>query len=295
MKKTIISVSVTIVVILVLIILASSTYTVNEDEYALVLRFSKIETIRKEAGLYLKTPFIDTVQKLPKNLQLYDLQPSDVLTSDSKAMSVDSYVIWKISDPLAFYKALGTIREAQVRLDAVTYNVLKNVIGTKLQTAIITKEGDAGRDTLNDEIFNSVKGSATDYGIEIMDVKVKRFDLPTQNEEAVYRRMISDRNQIAAKYLAEGQSEAAKRRNEVDKTVNITISDAQAAAEEIIAEGEAEYMRLLAEAYNTQDKQDLYVFMRSLEALKASLTGQEKTVVLGSDSELAKILLGVQK
>lgn len=294
MKKKVTTSIIVIIAFVLIVILGSSLYTVNEDEYALILRFSKVETIKSEPGLYLRIPFIESVQKLPKNLQLYDLKPSDVLTSDSKAMSVDSYVVWKISEPLQFYKTLGSIPEAQVRLDASTYNALKNVIGRKEQNDIITQQ-DTGRDTINDEIYSNVKSSSTGYGIEIMDVKVKRFDLPQENEEAVYRRMISDRNQIAAKYLAEGQSEASMLRNEVDKKVSILLSDARLTAELLVAEGEAEYMRLLAEAYDTEEKQEFYVFMRSLEALKASLTGDEKTVILGKDSDIAKTLMGVSE
>ncbi len=294
MKKKITLAIIIVIAFILVILAASSLYTVKEDEYALILRFSKVESIKSEAGLYFRIPFIETVQKLPKNLQLYDLRPSDVLTSDSKAMSVDSYVLWRISDPLQFYKTLGSIAEAQVRLDASTYNALKNVIGRKEQNAIITQQ-DTGRDTLNEEIYQNVKNTSTGYGIEIMDVKVKRFDLPQANEEAVYRRMISDRNQIAARYLAEGQSEANMLRNEVDKKVNLLLSEARVTAEELIAEGEAEYMRLLAETFDTKEKQDFYIFMRSLEALKASLTGDEKTVVLGRDSDIAKILMGVSE
>jgi membrane protease subunit HflC len=294
MKKKV-KLTLAIVIAFILIILAaSSLYTVKEDEYALILRFSKVESIKSESGLYFRIPFIETILKFPKNLQLYDLRPSDVLTSDSKAMSVDSYVLWKISDPLQFYKTLGSIAEAQVRLDASTYNALKNVIGRKEQNAIITQQ-DTGRDTLNEEIFQNVKNTSTGYGIEIMDVKVKRFDLPQANEEAVYRRMISDRNQIAARYLAEGQSEANMLKNEVDKKVSLLISEARVTAEELIAEGEAEYMRLLAETFDTKEKQDFYIFMRSLEALKASLTGDDKTVVLGRDSDIAKILMGISE
>ncbi len=294
MKKKITLAIIIVIAFILVILAASSLYTIKEDEYALILRFSKVESIKSEAGIYFRIPFIETVQKLPKNLQLYDLRPSDVLTSDSKAMSVDSYVLWRISDPLQFYKTLGSIAEAQVRLDASTYNALKNVIGRKEQNAIITQQ-DTGRDTLNEEIYQNVKNTSTGYGIEIMDVKVKRFDLPQANEEAVYRRMISDRNQIAARYLAEGQSEANMLRNEVDKKVNLLLSEARVTAEELIAEGEAEYMRLLAETFDTKEKQDFYIFMRSLEALKASLTGDEKTVVLGRDSDIAKILMGVSE
>ena len=292
MKKSII-ISL-VIALFVVIALVSACYTVEENEYAYVVRFSKVEQVEEKAGLHFKIPFIDSVQYFPKNIQLYDLAPSDVLTSDSKAMSVDSYVLWKISDPMTFYKSLGSISEAQVRLDAATYNALKNIISTMSQDSIITPSVDDGRNDLNVTVCDQVKSATTDYGIEITDVKIKRFDLPEENETAVYQRMISDRNQIAEKYRAEGESEATIMKNEVDKQVNIIISDANAQAEEIVAQGESEYMKLLADTFNTAEKEEFYIFMRSLETLKASLTGEQKTVILGSDSELAKILQGIK-
>lgn len=292
MKKSII-ISL-VIVLFVVIALISACYTVEENEYAYVVRFSKVEQVEEKAGLHFKIPFIDSVQYFPKNIQLYDLAPSDVLTSDSKAMSVDSYVLWKISDPMTFYKSLGSISEAQVRLDAATYNALKNIISTMSQDSIITPSVDDGRNDLNVTVCDQVKSATTDYGIEITDVKIKRFDLPEENETAVYQRMISDRNQIAEKYRAEGESEATIMKNEVDKQVNIIISDANAQAEETVAQGESEYMKLLADTFNTAEKEEFYIFMRSLETLKTSLTGEQKTVILGSDSELAKILQGIK-
>lgn len=292
MKKSII-ISL-VIALFVVVALVSSCYTVEENEYAYVVRFSKVEQVEEKAGLHFKIPFIDSVQYFPKNIQLYDLAPSDVLTSDSKAMSVDSYVLWKISDPMTFYKSLGSISEAQVRLDAATYNALKNIISTMSQDSIITPSVDDGRNDLNVTVCDQVKSATTDYGIEITDVKIKRFDLPEENETAVYQRMISDRNQIAEKYRAEGESEATIMKNEVDKQVNIIISDANAQAEEIVAQGESEYMKLLADTFNTAEKEEFYIFMRSLETLKSSLTGEQKTVILGSDSELAKILQGIK-
>lgn len=292
MKKSII-ISL-VIALFVVVALVSACYTVEENEYAYVVRFSKVEQVEEKAGLHFKIPFIDSVQYFPKNIQLYDLAPSDVLTSDSKAMSVDSYVLWKISDPMTFYKSLGSISEAQVRLDAATYNALKNIISTMSQDSIITPSVDDGRNDLNVTVCDQVKSATTDYGIEITDVKIKRFDLPEENETAVYQRMISDRNQIAEKYRAEGESEATIMKNEVDKQVNIIISDANAQAEETVAQGESEYMKLLADTFNTAEKEEFYIFMRSLETLKASLTGEQKTVILGSDSELAKILQGIK-
>ena len=130
------------------------------------------------------------------------------------------------------------------------------------------------------------------YGIHVEDVKIKQFDLPDSNLNAVYQRMISERNQMAEKYTAEGNYDATLIRNEVDKEVNITVSNAEAEAAKLVAEGEAEYMRLLAQAYDTKDKKDFYEFTLALDALKASLNGDEKTIILDENSELAKILMG---
>ena len=162
------------------------------------------------------------------------------------------------------------------------------------QDSIITPSVEDGRNDLNGTVCDRVKTATTDYGIEISDVKIKRFDLPTENEEAVYQRMISDRNQTAEKYRAEGSSEATKMKNDVDRKVNIIVSDAKAQAEEVIAAGEKQYMQLLADAFNTPEKENFYIFMRSLETLKASLSGNQKTIILGKDSELAKILQGLE-
>lgn len=292
MKKAV-KIIVVIVILLGAIVLGSSCYTVAEDEYVLVVRFSKVVGVTENAGLHFKIPFIDTVKTYKKNIQLYDLQPSDVLTSDSKAMSVDSYVLWKISDPLTFYRTLGTTSEACSRLDAATYNALKNIIGTMPQDSIIQLSDSAGKNDLNKSVYEQVKALTGSYGIEVTDVQIKRFDLPSENETAVYERMIAERKKISQSFVAEGQAEAQKIKNDVDREVNITVSDAEAKAEEIIAEGEKEYMQMLAAAYDTKDKQDFYVFMKSLDALKASLQGDNKTVILGSDSDLAKILMGV--
>ena len=149
---------------------------------------------------------------------------------------------------------------------------------------------------LRNDIYNSiatdVDALAQTYGIRVEDVKIKQFDLPESNLNAVYNRMISERNQIAEKYTADGNYEASIIRNNVDKQVNIIVSNAKAEAAKLEAEGEGEYMRMLAEAYQTQDQQEFYEFTRALDALKASLTGEEKTVILDRDSKLGQILMG---
>ena len=227
-----------------------------------------------------------------KASMLYDIPPSEVLTSDKQNMTVDCYILWSIEDPLRFYQTLGSTATAEQRLDALTYNALKTVMGTLAQADIINMEDGGKRNDIYEGIATTVDNQANTYGIHVEDVKIKRFDLPESNLNAVYSRMISERNQMAEKYTADGNYEASIIRNNVDKQVNILISDAKAEAAKLEADGEGEYMRLLAEAYNTADKQDFYEFTQALEALKSSLTGDEKTVILDADSALGKILMG---
>ena len=291
MKKSWIFIGV--VVFLLVITLANSVYTVKENEYACRVQFSKIVETTGEAGLHFKVPFVDTVKYFSKVTTLYDIPPSEVLTSDKQNMTVDCYVLWKIEDPLRFYQTLGSTTVAEERLNALTYNELKTVMGTLAQADIINMEDGGKRNEIYDGIAATVNKQAKTYGISVEDVKIKQFDLPDSNLNAVYSRMISERNQIAEKHTAQGNQEATMIRSQVDKKVNIMISDANAKAAELVAEGEAEYMKLLAEAYNSQDKKDFYEFTLALEALRSSLNGDEKTVILDANSELAKILMGV--
>lgn len=295
MKKA--AVIIVAVVLLLVVIGGASMYTVRENEYACVTRFNKIETVHNEAGLYFKVPFIDTVMTFPDTVLLYDIPESEVLTADKKNMTVDSYITWEIADPLTFYQTLGTITEAESRLDALTYTSLKNLMGTLEQNDIINEEDASERNDIYSGITEEVQVLAQTYGIRVLDVKVKRLDLPSDNEQAVYARMISDRNQIAEKYTADGEYEASIIRNDVDKQVNILISNAQAEAAELVAEGEAEYMRMLAEAYDSEDKKDFYEFTLGLDALKASLdtTANTKTVIIDGNSLLGQLLLGPQE
>ncbi|MCL2816680.1 MAG: protease modulator HflC, partial [Oscillospiraceae bacterium] len=303
-----------VLAVIVLSILMSAFYTVQENEYALVVRFSRVISQTDSPGLHFKVPVLDDVRYYPKTKLFYDINQSDVLTADAKAMTVDSFIVWRISDPFVFYQRLGTIISAQTRLDAITYNALKNLIGTFEQDDIVgsadeqaeqdeivgfaNEQGDIiisadekSRDYLNIEVTERAKINAAEFGIEVLDVKIKSFELPHDNEQSVFRRMISERERFAARERAEGEKEANLIKNDVDKRVNITVSDAKADAEKIIAEGEAEYMRRLAEAYNTPEKEEFYKFMRGLDALRTSLAGNEKTVILDKDSLLAQILI----
>ena len=289
MKKTGI---ILVAVLILLLVLVNSAYIVEENQFACTVRFSEIIGTTGTAGLHFKLPFVDSVKYFSKATQFYDIPPSEVLTSDKQNMTADCYVLWRIEDPKKFYQTLGTTGMAEQRLDAITYNELKTVMGTLAQADIINMEDGAERNDIYEGINAKVATQASTYGITVEDVKIKRFDLPLSNENAVYSRMISERNQMAEKYTADGNYDASIIRNDVDKQVNIIISNAQAEAAKLEAEGEAEYMRMLAEAYDSDDKKDFYEFTIALDALKQSLTGDEKPIILDSDSALAKILTG---
>lgn len=284
-------------VILLFIVVMNSAYVVAENEHACVARFNKIETVKSEAGLYFKIPFVDQIMRFPNTVLLYDIPESEALTADKKNMTVDSYITWKISDPRTFYQTIGSITEAETRLDAFTYTALKNLMGTLQQSDIINEEDASERNDIYAGITEDVAVVAKTYGISVLDIKIKRLDLPADNEQAVYARMISDRNQIAEKFTADGEYEASIIRNDVDKQVNIIISNAEAQAAKLEAEGEAEYMRMLAEAYDSDDKKDFYEFTLGLDALKASLNTDKntKTVIIDGNSLLGQLLIGPGK
>ncbi|MCR5215508.1 MAG: protease modulator HflC [Lachnospiraceae bacterium] len=277
-------------ILIILIIVGSSCVVVTqEDEYTLVRQFGKISTIHSEAGLSFKMPFVQSVDVLPKKLMIYDLPQSDVITKDKKTMIADSYILWEISDPLLLAQTLNSsVSAAEGRIDAVVYNAMKNVISSMNQTDVInSRAGD-----LDEKIMASLSTSMDQYGITIISVQTKRLDLPDDNKAAVYERMISERSQMAATYTAEGEADAQVIRNTADKDVAISLSNAQAQAAAVEAQGEAEYMRILAEAYGDAGRQEFYSFYRSIEALKTSFASGEKTIILPADSPVAKLFLG---
>lgn len=269
-----------------LIIALSTLIVTKEDEFTVIRRFGKIERVNNEAGLTFRTPFLETVDKLPKNIQFYDMPESEVITKDKKTMVADSYVLWKITDPIIFAQSLNSsVTLAENRIDTTVYNSMKNVISSLDQSDVIS-----GRDgELNKAFMNNIGNAMNQYGIELISVETKHLDLPSDNKNAVFERMISERAQIAATYTAQGESEAKIIQNSTDRDIAISISNAEAKAAKIIAEGEAEYMRILSKAYSSSEKSDFYTFIRSLDAAKASLSGKDKTLILSEDSPIAQI------
>lgn len=303
------------------VLFLSSLIVTYDNEYKLVRQFGKVQRVVSESGISFKLPMIQTVNTIPKDIQLYDLAPSDVITSDKKTMVLDSYVLWRVTDPLKFAQTLSySVVNAENRIDTVVYNATKNAISNMTQeevirsrdgqlTVTVVEEETTGNDlvladdgtltegktetikikSLTDEIMENLNDVENQYGIEVVTVEVKKLDLPDDNKEAVYTRMISERENIAAQYEAEGQAAAQVIKNTTDKEVAISISQAEADAAKIIAEGEAEYMKILSDAYNDPARSDFYTFVRSLDAAKASLAGANKTLILDADSPIAQV------
>lgn len=289
MKKTGKRIIGIVVLLLIVVLLQGSMVSTYNDEYKLVLQFGKVVRVVETPGLSFKIPFLQTTQSIPNYEMIYDLIPSEVNTRDKKVMVTDSFALWSVTDPLAYLSRLGANKaNAESRISVVVYNAVKNVISSTDQADVIS-----GRDGKLAEMITEKIGSSLDsYGIKVKKVETKLLDLPDSNKEAVYQRMISERQNIAAGYIADGEYQSNVIKNSTDKEVSIIISEAQAQAEKIRAEGEAEYMRILSGAYNDEGKVDYYNYIRSLDALKASLKGDNKTIILDENSELAKILRG---
>ena len=278
-----------IIIFIAVVVLLNSMVVTKENEYTLIKQFGKVERIVPNAGLSFRIPFIQTTDTLPKTMLLYDLTASDVITQDKKTMVVDSYVLWRITDPLKFTQTLTNITNAEGRINTIVYNSMKNIISSMSQSEVISSRDGA----LSQSIMQNIGTSVEQYGIRFVSIETKHLDLPSDNKAAVYERMISERNNIAASYTANGESEAKMIRTKTDNEIVVSVSEAEAQAEKIIAEGEAEYMKILSEVYNTPDRAEFYTFVRALDAAKKSMKG-DKTLILPKDSPLAELFVKVE-
>jgi len=288
-KKKVLHWFIGIVVVILVVLGLNSIVITYENEYTLVRVFGKIDRVITEEGINFKIPFVEQTDTLPRQVLLYDLAESDVITMDKKTMVTDTYVLWEISNPQTFAKSLsGSVTNAEGRINAAVYNSLKEVIGAMSQAEVISaRDGE-----LSVAIKEGIGDTMSQYGITLVSIETKHLDLPSDNKTAVYERMISEREQMAAQYTAEGSAESQIIKNETDKEVAIMIANANAEAEQIIAAGEAQYMQTLSAAYNDAGKSAFYSFVRALDAAKLSLVGGNKTLILSPDSPLVQIFYG---
>jgi membrane protease subunit HflC len=277
-----------VLIFVAFICVSSALYTLKQNTIGIVIRFGKITHIEENPGLHVRAPFIDEVTYVYTGSRLYDMPTSDVITSDKKSMISNNYVIWRVTDGKKYYQTLGAVSgRARERIEAAVYNATKNTISSMTQDQIVAARGNE----LTNMITKESNSDIQQYGIVIELAEIKALDLPDDNKAAVYERMISERNNIAASYQAKGASEAKKIKNETDKQVSILKANAEKDAAKTEAEGEAEYMRILSDAYNDESKADFYNYIRSLDALE-SLAKDGNTIILDKDSEFAQILYG---
>ena len=278
-----------VLLVIILFTLSNTLYTVQPKQYVAVRQFGRIVNIVDTPGLKAKVPFVQTIQRISAATILYDSPASDVITKDKKSMISDNYVLWRVTNPTLYIQTLNAVEgRAAERIEAAVYNSLKKIISSMTQDEIIAARGDR----LTQLITEDANADIRVYGIEIIQSEIKALDLPEDNKAAVFTRMISERENIAAGYTAEGAAEAQKIRNETDRRVTVMKAQAEKNAATILAEGESEYMQILQDAYNTPEKAEFYNFTRALDALKLSLSGGNKTILLDKDSELARILYG---
>ena len=263
MKKTGSKIIGVFAAIAAVVVLASSIVVTYPNEYKLIKQFGEIVDVVEAPGVSFKIPFIQESASVPKELQIYDIPKSDVITKDKKSMIADAFVLWRISDPVLFTRHLnGQVAQAQSRISASVFSSMKSVISNMDQAEIIeNRDGKLAQD-ISANISNALDG----YGITVLAVETKSLDMPDDNKQAVYDRMISERNNIAASYSAQGNSSAQMIKNNTTKEVSVMKSEAKAEGEKIKAEGEAQYMQILSNAYNDSSKADFYNFVRSLDA-----------------------------
>lgn len=275
--------------ILLVIVAASSMFIVREGEYKVVLQFGEVQSIADQPGMHFKIPFIQNISVLPKYQKVYDSEPTTILTKDKKPIIVDNYTIWRIKNPQQFLQTLKTVQNAEGRIGDAVYNTVRRKL-SEIEYGNIISENTA-RGNLNDEITKEVSSvlERDGYGIEIADVRIKRTDLPPENKESVYNRMISDRKAIASLYLSEGDEESKKITSNADRQAKEIIAQAEADAKRIIAQGEQEAARIYNEAYSKDE--EFYELYRTLESYKTTLNG-EPIIMLPITSPYASILMG---
>jgi len=271
------------------IIFFSSAFVVNEGEYKVVLKFGEAVRVIEEPGLSFKIPFIENVTSLPKYQMVYDSNPTSILTKDKKPIIVDNYTVWRIKNSQQFLRTAQSVSSGQKRIDEAVYNTVRRKLSEIDYSSIISENTQRGN--LTDEITKDVRDALEkdNYGIEIIDVRIKRTDLPEGNKQSVYNRMISDRQSIAARYLSEGDEESRKITSKADRTAVELIAQAESDAKKIVAEGEQEAARIYNEAYGKNP--EFYKLYRTLDSYVTTFKG-EPVIMLPIDSPYTRILLG---
>ena len=290
-RKYIFSGLIFLIILFILFIIISNLFIVHEGEYKVVRQFGEVVRVEDEPGLYFKIPFIQTVTSLPKRQLTYDVSESEITTLDKKRVIIDNYAIWKIVNPIDLITNARTIENAEARMDEFIYSVIRTQLGQMNYDEIINDEK-TSRGDLNEQVKEEVNAllEKDKYGIQVVDVRIKRIDLPPDNEQSVYTRMISERESTAQDYLSRGDAQANIIRAETDREVEIMLAEARADAERIRAEGEEEAAKIYNEAFSKDP--EFYKLYRTLESYKQVIDDQT-VIILPSDSPYARLLQGI--
>jgi len=276
-----------IILFILFILFTNAAFVVNETQQVVVTEFGKPVRVVTDPGLNFKMPFIHKATILSKQILDYDSAPYNIYTSDKKTMKVDNYAKWRIVDPLTFIQSLRTESAAQARLDDMIYSILREELGKYTFTEIIRQE----RTNIMQTVTANVNRSMNEFGVELIDVRIKRADLPQENEQAVFNRMISERERMASRYLSEGDEESLKITSEADKRVAVVLARAYREAEEIKAEGDQEAAQIYNMAYDRDP--EFYSFWVALNTLKETI-GESTTLFIPHDSDLARYIFTIQ-
>lgn len=277
----------------VLVTLFANVYIVRENEYKVVRQFGEVVKFEKNPGLYMKIPFIQSISTLPSNQQMYDSLEEEMNTKDKKRIIIDNYAVWRIIDPRALITNAGTIANVERRMEEFIYSVVRNDVG-QLEYGEIISDDESSRGGINDRVTKKVNEllAQDNYGIEVVDVRIRRTDLPKENEQSIYTRMISERQSTAQRYLSEG--DAAKRRIEAqtDREVQELLATANKDAAVIIAQGEEEAAKIYNKSFSKDP--EFYSLYRTLESYKKTV-GDDTMIILPADSPYARMLTGQTK
>lgn len=263
----------------------SSIFIVDETEQVVILQLGKPVKTVTNPGINFKLPFpLQEKITFDDRLLEYDSPPEEILSKDKKSLIVDNYVRWKIVDPLQFLKTVQAVPTAKSRMDDIVYSELRRELGTHDMVEIITEN----REEIMDIVTKQSNSATLSYGISVVDVRIRRVDLPAENEESIYARMEAERKRQANKFRSEGEEEAQKIRAATDRDKTIILADAYKEAEKIRGEGDAKAVQVYAKSYSADPK--FYEFVRTLDAYK-KVVDDKTTLVLPSDSKLFKLLM----
>ncbi|MFD1927159.1 protease modulator HflC [Sporosarcina siberiensis] len=271
-------------------ILVSNLFIVKENEYRVVRQFGEIKRIVQEPGITMKIPFIQDVTTLPKNLMTLTVSEAEINTRDKKRIIIDNYAVWKITEPIKMISNARNIINAEARMEEFIYSVVRSELG-QLTYADVVNDENSSRGSLNDRVTDKVNEFllAGNYGIEVVDVRMKRIDLPEENEQSIYTRMISERQSTAQTYLSEGDADKSRIEAETDREVTEMLAIAKKEAAVIHAEGESK----AAQIYNDTFSKDpeFYNLYRTLQSYSKTI-GEDTMIILPAESPYAKILTG---